>query len=237
VHAVSALGTDVSRRLFDLQPQRTIDLGRPGQKEVEQSALMRLSRPQIEQAAEVASRAFHGNSLTSRLFPREFNRLSLSALYRFSLNYGLLYGETCVTSPTLEGIAVWLPPGQTGMPVSRVLRAGGWSLPLAISPLLLLRFLPVVKVSAAAHKRHAPFPHWYLFLLCVAPEHQRKGYGSALLDSMLSRIDRQHMPCYLETTEERNLAFYEHHGFRVAEMGRVPGKDVTVWAMLRDKAG
>jgi len=151
---------------------------------------MQLSNSQIQQASGVASRAFRNSSLTVRLFPRESDRLSLSPLYRFTLNYGLLYGETYVTSPNLEGIAVWLPPGETGMPVSRILRAGAWSLPLAISPVLLLRFLPVLKVSTRAHKRHARFPHWYLFLLCVAPEHQRKGHGGALLSSMLSRIDR-----------------------------------------------
>jgi GNAT superfamily N-acetyltransferase len=157
-------------------------------------------------------------------------------VYRYILNYGLIYGEVHVTSPDLEGIAVWLPPHETNMPIWKVLKAGAWSLPFEVNPLLFLRFLPEQRVTARVHKRYAPFPHWYLNLLCIVPEKQGKGYGSTLLQSMLARIDCERLPGYLETTEERNVSFYEHHGFRVAETSQIQGTHIKLWVMLRDKA-
>ena len=51
-------------------------------------------------------------------------------------------------------------------------------------------------------KRHyelAPMEHWYLVALAVNPEHQGKGYASKLLKERLPAIDKQGLPCYLET--------------------------------------
>lgn len=197
--------------------------------------MIRLSESQIKPASEVAARAFHNDSVAVHLFPEESERASLLPFfYEFNLSYGILYGETYATSPNLEGIAVWLPPGETDMPLRKVLRAGAWSLLFKVKPWRLMRLLPLFGACVEARKRHAPFPYWYLFLLCVAPEHQRKGHGSALLSSMLARMDSEHLPCYLETTEERNVPFYERHGFRVVETGKLQSTPIKFWAMLRD---
>jgi GNAT superfamily N-acetyltransferase len=88
--------------------------------------------------------------------------------------------------------------------------------------------------SNAVHKRCAPFPHIYLQLLGVDPAHQGKGYSSLLLRPMFERIDRDGLPCFLETHAEKNVGIYEHLGFRVVEEGVIPGSSVTSWAMLRD---
>ncbi len=198
--------------------------------------LMRLSARQIEPASKVIARAFHNEFLTVHLFPSDSDWASLLPVYRFILNYGLLYGEVHATSSNLEGIAVWWPPHGTNMSIWKALRAGVWSLSLKVNPLILLRFLPVQRVSSEAHKRRVPFPHWYLSLICVDPKHQGKGYGGTLLKSMLTRIDSERLPCYVETTNDRNVSFYEHHGFRVVETSEIQGTRIKFWAMLRDKA-
>jgi hypothetical protein len=54
-----------------------------------------------------------------------------------------------------------------------------------------------------------------------------------LLKPMFSRIDKEGLPCFLETQAEKNVALYEHLGFRVVEEGIVPGSGVKSWAMLR----
>lgn len=46
-------------------------------------------------------------------------------------------------------------------------------------------------------------------------------------------LDRQGLPCYLDTHNPANLPFYEHYGFKVVEEGRLPGTDRPHWAMLR----
>jgi len=195
---------------------------------------MRLPPSHIQRASELVARAFHNDSLIVHLFPDEFQRAGLLPVYRFIVDYGYLYGEVHTTSADVEGVAIWLPPHQTSISTWKSLRAGAWLLPLKLNPLLLFRFLPAERLSAKAHKRYATIPHWYLFLLCVDPKHQGKGYGSALLQMMLARIDRQRLPCYLETTEQRNVPFYERYGFRVVGADRIPGTPSMLWAMLRE---
>ena len=84
------------------------------------------------------------------------------------------------------------------------------------------------------HKKVAPFRHWYLEALGIAPEHQGKGYASRLIRGMLSRVDEEKLPCFLDTMDPKNVRIYERFGFKVVEESQVPGTPLTTWAMLRD---
>lgn len=68
----------------------------------------------------------------------------------------------------------------------------------------------------------------------VAPAHQGRGIGGALLQPVLAQADRNRMRCYLETQHERNVAFYEKRGFQVQAQGRIPGPELELWIMTRD---
>ena len=86
----------------------------------------------------------------------------------------------------------------------------------------------------AVHSRLIPFKHWFLQAIGVDPQFQGRGYASKLLRPMLSRIDEEGLPCYLETLEGQNVRLYEHFGFKVLEESNVPNTNLTNWAMLRD---
>jgi GNAT superfamily N-acetyltransferase len=58
-------------------------------------------------------------------------------------------------------------------------------------------------------------PHFYLFLLGTSPSVQSKGFGSLLMQDMLDRCDRQGLGAYLESSNTKNVPFYERHGFKV----------------------
>jgi ribosomal protein S18 acetylase RimI-like enzyme len=62
---------------------------------------------------------------------------------------------------------------------------------------------------------HPEEPHFYLMLLGTHPAHQGQGLGGALLRPMLERCDAQGLVAYLESSNPRNIAFYERHGFEV----------------------
>ncbi|NJP12662.1 MAG: GNAT family N-acetyltransferase [Leptolyngbyaceae cyanobacterium RU_5_1] len=62
---------------------------------------------------------------------------------------------------------------------------------------------------------HPTQPHWYLSILGVEPIQQGKGYGSALMQHVLTQCDRTHMPAYLESSKPSNIPFYERHGFEL----------------------
>jgi ribosomal protein S18 acetylase RimI-like enzyme len=85
------------------------------------------------------------------------------------------------------------------------------------------------------HKALAPFEHWYLQNIAVEPEEQGKGYGSLLIRAMTEKIDREdRVPIFLETNKEKNLPFYQKHGFEILEHTIIPKTDVPLWCMLRN---
>ena len=66
-------------------------------------------------------------------------------------------------------------------------------------------------------------------------DHAGRGLGSALLHEDLSRIDAEHVPSYLESTNPANLSRYERFGFhRTGEFGPPGGPVVTtMWREAR----
>jgi hypothetical protein len=54
-----------------------------------------------------------------------------------------------------------------------------------------------------------------------------------LLRPVLERIDRERVPCYLETNVAKDVAIYERFGFEVVSEDRMPGTEVISFAMLR----
>jgi GNAT superfamily N-acetyltransferase len=195
--------------------------------------LIPLPVSQINHTAIVMARAFINDSEIVHYFPDEADRNKLLPMYRLVLDYGIKYGEVYTTSPALEGIAIWLPPGETDLSIWKMIKRGAWLLPFKMKPSFLFKYINSLANVKSSHHENAPFPHWYLFILCVDTEHQSKGFASKLLKPMLNRIDREHLPCYLETTEKIYVPLYTHFGFKVAESKKVPGTPVGFWAMLR----
>ncbi len=77
--------------------------------------------------------------------------------------------------------------------------------------------------------------HWYVRILAVAPEHQRKGVGRRLMELAVARADHDRFPIQLFALE-RVCAFYERLGFEkkiVHEDDRFP----PVYAMIRWPGG
>ena len=95
----------------------------------------------------------------------------------------------------------------------------------------------IAEYSFEVQNRHAHFPHWYLALIGVDPMFQGRHYTSALIKPMLARIDREHLPCFLDIYNEKNKSVFQKYGFKVVKADTIPGCDVDFWAMLREKSG
>ena len=79
---------------------------------------------------------------------------------------------------------------------------------------------------------HPNEPHWYLPLMGVDPSQQNKGFGSALLQHTLIRVDRDNRLAYLESSNPRNIPLYNRHGFEL--LGTIQsGKSPSIAPMLR----
>lgn len=63
-------------------------------------------------------------------------------------------------------------------------------------------------------KYHPHEPHWYLPLIACDPNWINRGLGAALMKHALAKCDEDGLPAYLESSNPRNIAFYERHGFK-----------------------
>ena len=202
------------------------------------NSLYRLGKSQIKPAADMLARAFQDYPANVYNFPDVSESKDKSFyFFQFLICYGLLYGEVYSTSPNLEGVAVWLPSEKANMTLRRVIRSGGLSMRLKLGRKTYSQVMSFGGYLTSIHKRHAPFKHWFLIVLGVNPDYQGKGYASTLLKAMFARIDKEHLPCYLETHDEKNLPIYQHCGFKVVDESIVPDTQITNWAMLREKVG
>jgi len=187
----------------------------------------------VKKAGELLGRAFQDDPVGSYHIPDPVKRARLSHYkYEMVVRIGLRYGEVYITSDKMEGLAVWLPSGKD-VSWLRMMEIGAWVLPLKFGLGFIRRMMKTNKHSSAVHYHVAPFPHLYLAILGVDPAYQGKGYAGNLLTPMLDRLDKQQMPCYLDTEKEENVPIYERFGFRVVDVSAHPGTDLKFWAMLR----
>lgn len=62
---------------------------------------------------------------------------------------------------------------------------------------------------------HPKEPHWYLPLIAADPAWQGRGLGTALMEAATARIDADGRPAWLESSNPRNIAFYQRFGFEI----------------------
>jgi GNAT superfamily N-acetyltransferase len=112
--------------------------------------------------------------------------------------------------PGAAAVSVWIPPGGTEIPekdesaldsaLERILGPDG----AAEFHTLAARF----EEGHPADPRHA-----YLSLLATHPDHRGQGLGMGLLADDLARLDHDHLPAYLESTNPANDRRYMGVGF------------------------
>lgn len=195
--------------------------------------LISLEKSEIEPAAKALSRAFHDSSVYVYAFPDPNGRVKkIVPAFESVLRYGLKYGRVLTTTDRLEGIAVWMRSELMKMTVRRMWRSHALWPAMRMGLRASVRMVRLNDYIERKHDELAPFDHLYLMLLGVAPEYQGNGYGGRLVRGMLEEAGEARLPCYLETTSEENVAFYEHLGFRVVDYFMVPKTTVEIWIML-----
>ena len=116
----------------------------------------------------------------------------------------------------LEAVAIWYPiPGpRTPARISKELKAYDkkfmeYSTELAMPE----RRDDYKKIIKAIDKFIPKGPCWYLGSLGVAADRQSQGLGAKVVSKMLDRCDRQNITACLESSNPRNVSFYERLGF------------------------
>ena len=187
----------------------------------------------IPDLAGVLGRAFHDDAIWAWLVPDADRRVRLIDGYMEVLLrklYFRLPGRHVSTTSTRAGVAMWVEPDCWRVPILRALPAA----PGMIRIFGLRTLARLGGFLSAIEKHHPKEPHWYLEGLGTDPPHQRTGVGSALMQPILDRCDREGLPAYLETQKLENVAYYRRHGFEVREELDLPKDGPHVWLMWRE---
>jgi ribosomal protein S18 acetylase RimI-like enzyme len=192
-----------------------------------------LVRADLNSTVAALTRAFLDDPVMKWIFPDDRMReRRLPPFFASALRSTGLHSEgteVVVAAGQVQGCAIWMAPGTWRPPLRRQ---------LAALPSVMFRLrsrLPVASVTYGALQRvHPERPHWYLSGIGTDPPAQGTGVGSALMQSRLVRCDAAGEPAYLESSNERNVPFYQRHGFRVTGELTIPGGGPTFWLMWRE---
>jgi ribosomal protein S18 acetylase RimI-like enzyme len=200
------------------------------------SVPIRLKKEQLHLASLVCSNAFFNDEQIKYFLPDPIRRSKdLPLFYEFLLRLGERYGQIFATSSQLEGLAVWMGSKQAPLSLWRLMRAGGINFALRAGFTLLLKVQYFTALVFDLHKRCISEPHWYLFLMAVDPKFQKQGHARNLLNTMLTDIDAENLPCYLETHNQKNVDLYQRYGFRIIEKITIPHTRLAFWGMVRNR--
>ncbi len=131
-----------------------------------------------------------------------------------------------------HGVLTVYPPGAKASTAKFVLK-GGFGLVRRSGFKILSRLTSYENYCEDMMKRHIDKNTWYIANLAVDPPYQNKGLAKRMLNPFLNYFDETGSSAYLETHSGSNVPFYEHFGFELVETGKLPGTDVTHYAMLR----
>lgn len=142
----------------------------------------------------------------------------------------LLGDEEVWTTPDRSSVALWAPPQRWRTTPRQELELAR----AVLHPRLLWR-APLIVTGLLGLERQHPRtpPHWYLAILGTDPAAQGQGLGSAVLAPVLEQCDNDGVGAFLESSKERNIAFYARHGFRVTGELRLP-RGPKMWSMWRE---
>lgn len=127
------------------------------------------------------------------------------------------------------GAALCFPPNGWKSTASDYLRSGP-----KVARALGTGIFRALRLLADVERQHPTDPHWYLEALAVVPEARGRGVGPALLTPVLDRCDAERMPAYLESSDLRNVPFFQRQGFIARPPLATPAGCPVVTPMWRE---
>jgi GNAT superfamily N-acetyltransferase len=182
---------------------------------------------------EVLADAFAEDPVFAWLIPPELpGRDDRMRTFFTSMSRGYLRGgKPCYLTGDASAAALWAAPGAWTMPLSQMILE---AVPSTLA--FRLRLLRALRTQLQIERLHGAqsAPHWYLGYLGTRRDRQGEGIGTRMLREVLTRLDADGVPAYLESSNERNLPLYERNGFRVVGELRALGHGPAIWRMWRE---
>lgn len=165
----------------------------------------------------VLVRTFYDDPFMSWLLPHEETRTeSLRTLMELEIGFSMRRGHAYVLDD-LSGAALWSPPDVDFLTDTE---AGAFAECIVEhDPDRAETVLGGLGAFAEAHPAESCF---YLSTIGIDPDQRSRGLGARLLRHVLDVCDREGLAAYLESSNPRNVSFYERHGFELRDELEMP---------------
>ena len=179
-------------------------------------SLYRLTKDDVDKGSTVLRNAFIDYPTFRYLFPDINDRKKkLRQVMSFFLKCGLLHGEVIAPSKNIEAVSIWYKSMNLTFGLNSLLKAG---LINTIYNLNIKSFIRFKKLGNAKRMNRDLLLHkecYILDMIGTDPSFEKKGYARLLIDSMLENIDKERMNCFMETSNIKNIKYYNKYGFIV----------------------
>lgn len=160
---------------------------------------------------DILSKSFDDNKSVNYVVKQDAKRKQrIGGLMEYSFNVCHAFGEVWISDDEQACALILLPDKK-----KTTLNALLWDAKLALTVIGLNRISSVLGREAKIKSFHPQEPFSYLWFIGVTPELQNKGKGSLLLNDIIQESEQNKRPIYLETSVERNLPWYQNHGFEI----------------------
>lgn len=190
------------------------------------------NRTDLKVLGSVLARAFYHDPVMMWMLPEaERRQRALDRMFVTMARHHFLPGggsEVALRSGTVGAAALWNPPGgwkQTGL--QELLMMPGFVRAFG------RRTARGREVAELMKHHHPEEPHWYLGVIGSDPTVRGGGFGHALMRSRLDRVDAEHAPAYLESSNPDNVPYYLRFGFEVTGEIPLPEDGPIMTAMWR----
>ena len=192
-----------------------------------------LSKNDIDLFANNLAVSFQGYPLFEYFAYNNYNISKMKKFWKVSLKtmsnrtFFLSLGEDART------LAIFSPYEKSSISIWKYIKAGGLGMVAKMGLKSTKRMTTFEKFAMEIKNKYAQPGCWYLYVFVTMPEFRSKGLGSKIMKPMLKYLDDNNQDCYLETLLPINVDIYKRYGFELKESIKVPGTDLTLYAMLR----
>jgi hypothetical protein len=194
------------------------------------SSVRKATLADVPRLALALASAFQDDPVIAWVFPDEKRRRRvLPAFMEFRLRRLAFPHDQVWMSGDRAAAAVWIPPPGTG-------QEPHWQRLRLLPPLvrfLGLRTVSVLGGSTAWRSGIRMIRRTGICSSWVPSGRRDEGWARPCWRTCSPRVDAEGMPAYLESSNERNLALYGRHGFKVTAEVVIPGGP-RIWPMSRE---
>ena len=195
--------------------------------------LYHINKNDIHTAAQVLGRSFIDYPIFAYILPnRALREKKIAFLFIFLIKLGMLNGEVLAPSSNIEGVAIWINSLSPQPSKFRIL----WNclIPLffKVGPFSTYRIIKVGIYKEKKRKEILKCSYYLLDLIGINPSYQNQGYARRMIESKLTYCDNLSSPCYLETSDKSNIAFYEKYHFHLHHTYQL--LTMNVYCLLRE---